>query len=352
MTLAMVKTNLAPTEWGPEWDSKPWFQRDEVWGLDRKQKLIDSIKRGMPFGLICIWSNRVNGSTENLIIDGKQRCTTICAFMNGDFKDSEAKEWDEWTPEEQSGFLNAQVAVQVITLKDDEKEEMIFELFRRINTQSKQLSAGQLLHSLRTPIQQFMDEVFFHEIDEGGVYAENIKTLREKWAIYLCKTTFAIKRSTAHSELTFLAGLVVPLLTGKNEAITTSFDIISDNGLRDEVTDTMKENFFKKMNGDNGFMSIIQDGWDHNQFKKSAKGYPGFGQITPIIYLVNLFHDQGMRSGVEDVISGMRQFFLLLDEDDEKELEWKNRFRKNRNIESLKQDIQFIRQALNDAAGD
>ena len=351
-SLKMVHLKLQPTDDDdrlPGWSSDPWFQRDQVWGLDRKQKLIDSIRQGMPFGMICLWHHRVNGSDVKEIIDGKQRCTTICAFMNNKFRDIDGKFWKEWSDKERSDAKNEQVAVQVVTLEEHETDEKIYELFRRINTQSKQLTAGQLLKSSESvDMMKFVNTVFFDDISDGGLYAENIAILRKSWATLLCKDTFVIKSSSSHSELTFLAGLVIPLLTGKNEAITTSFDIICRNGLRDNVTPTMKEDFFKKMNGENGFMSIIKEGWDRNQFKKSAKGYPNFGPITPIIYLVNQFHDPETSSDAEDMISKMRQFFDKMNEDEDKELEWKIRFRKNRNVEALRNDILFIRNILND----
>lgn len=355
MTLQMVYRNLHPATTDdepplPVWTSDPWFQRDQVWCLQRKQKLIDSIKNGMPFGMVSIWFHRANRSDVKDIMDGKQRCTTIVAFMNNDFRDTEGKFWSDWLPADQKDAKNVLVVVQQVTLEDHETDEKIYELFRRINTQSKQLSAGQLLNTVRAGPMQFVKEVFLDKINEDGGYAEEIRTLRHTWSTLLCKDTFAITSNTAHSELTILAGLVVPLLTGKNEAITTSFDIISANGLRDEVTDTMKENFFKKMNGDNGFMSIIKSGWEFRQFKKSKRGYPNFGQITPIIYLVNLYHQQD--SDAKDLISKMDQFFKLLDEDEDKEFVWKTRFRKNRNIETLRQDITFIQQTLNAAAAD
>lgn len=331
------------------WSSDPWFQRQQVWDISRKRKLIDSAKKGMPFGMVWIWTHEVNGVLTTDIIDGKQRCTTLASFKNGDFRDSDDKYWSDWSDLEQFKFCNQNVAVMGVTLEGDESNEVVVELFRRINTQSKQLTPGQLLKSCYDEdVLKFIRQVFFEDIDEEGRFAEDIKEFRSKWAKIFCKTEFSIKSNTSNGELTFLAGLVVPFLTGKNEAITTSFDIISNNGLRDTIDDAMKETFFLKMNGDSGFLEIAEFGWDVKQFKKSAKGYPSFGKITPIIYMVNKAHTYTSNTDDADaklcftIIPHMENFYEKLSEDEDLDEEWTIRFRRNRNIETLRCDIEFI----------
>ena len=331
------------------WSSDPWFQRQQVWDISRKRKLIDSAKKGMPFGMVWIWTHEVNGVLTTDIIDGKQRCTTLASFKNGDFRDSDDKYWSDWSDLEQFKFCNQNVAVMGVTLEGEESNEVVVELFRRINTQSKQLTPGQLLKSCYDEdVLKFIRQVFIEKIDEDDRFAEDIKEFRLKWAKIFCKTEFSIKSNTSNGELTFLAGLVVPFLTGKNEAITTSFDIISNNGLRDTIDDAMKETFFLKMNGDSGFLEIAEFGWDVKQFKKSAKGYPSFGKITPIIYMVNKAHTYTSNTDDADaklcftIIPHMENFYEKLSEDEDLDEEWTIRFRRNRNIETLRCDIEFI----------
>jgi hypothetical protein len=355
---------------GQRWSSEPWFQRDAVWDLKRKQKLIDSLKKGMPFGMVWTWTHVVDGVSVTDIIDGKQRCTTLVAFLNGLFPDENGFYWSQWSEREQARAETRLVAVQGVRLEEGETEWNVVELFRRINTQSKQLTPGQLLKSCeREDAMQFLKKVFLDDLDEECPFYETINLLRERWASVFCKEGFKIKPNTSHGELTFLAGLVVPLLTGQNEAITTSFDILNLNGLRDPVDVSMKEAFFEKMLGaaaigrgdEDGFLDIVQSGWDWNQFRKSAKGYPTFGKITPIIYLVNEAYDE--RNSVHPdslshahrspgtaaaLVPRMEEFFEKLDDDKDLEDEWKVRFRKNRNIENLRLDVQFIRDTIAD----
>ena len=339
---------------GQKWSSEPWFQRDAVWDLKRKQKLIDSLKKGMPFGMVWTWTHVVDGVSVTDIIDGKQRCTTLVAFMNGQFRDEDGKLWSEWTEREQARAETKQVAVQGVQLEDGETEWTVVELFRRINTQSKQLTPGQLLKSCeQESVVKFLKMVFLDDLDEEGPFSEQIAALRERWAAVFCKEGFKIKTNASHGELTFLSGVVVPLLTGKNEAITTSFDILNLNGLRDAVSDEMKAAFFEKMLGEGGFLEIVQSGWEENQFKRSAKGYPTFVKITPILYLVNQAHiartSAGASSEAQDcaaLVPHVQEFFEKLDDDEDLEDDWKVRFRKNRNIENLRLDVQFIRDTI------
>jgi hypothetical protein len=339
------------------WSAKPWFQRDMVWDIGRKQKLIDSLKKGMPFGMVWVWTHIVDGVSITEIIDGKQRCTTLVEFMNGGFRDQDGLLWSEWSDGARIRAECRLVPVQGLMLEENETEEVIVELFRRINTQSKKLTPGQLLKSCdKEDVMLFINLLFFDEIDVEGVYSLEIETFRNKWASIFCKTVFNIKMNLSRTELSFLAGMVVPLLTGKNEAITTSFDIICINGLRDTITDDMKVGFFEKMNGDGGLLDIFEAGWNENQFKKSAKGYPSFGIISPIIYLVNQDHivktepDEASidARNCSALIPSMKQFYEKLNEDEDLVIAWVDRFRKNRTIEALRLDVEFIRQTISE----
>jgi hypothetical protein len=342
---------------GQRWSTSPWYQRDQVWDKKRKKKLIDSLKKGMPFGMVWTWTHVVDGVAVTDIIDGKQRCTTLSAFMNDDFRDEDGFLWSEWSESERVRAENQHVAVQGVTLNDDETESTIVELFRRINTQSKQLSPGQLLKSCeKEDTMQFIMKVFFEENDENSLFANEIEIFRNKWAHVFCKTEFKIKETSSHSELTFLAGMVVPLLTGKNEAITSSFEILLENGLQDTISYENKVMFFEKMNSDDGFLDIAMRGWEENQFKKSAKGFPTLGKITPFIYIVNktyIVHTSPDDAGCDarkcmELIPLLNEFFEKLDDDEDIKTAWEIRLRKNRNIETLREDVEFIWNTITD----
>lgn len=57
----------------------PPYQRGIVWGNDKKNALISTIKKGFPFGSILIY---IDKDGKKQLIDGLQRCTTIFEFVN------------------------------------------------------------------------------------------------------------------------------------------------------------------------------------------------------------------------------------------------------------------------------
>lgn len=61
----------------------PKYQRGLQWSEQQQLSLIDSIKKGFPFGSILLNKREsANGSITYDIIDGLQRCTTINKFLN------------------------------------------------------------------------------------------------------------------------------------------------------------------------------------------------------------------------------------------------------------------------------
>jgi len=66
------------------------YQRSEVWGDERKQKLIDSIIKQYNLGMI--FFRKINGTYE--VLDGQQRLKSIFEFMENSYPTS-----PELTPE-------------------------------------------------------------------------------------------------------------------------------------------------------------------------------------------------------------------------------------------------------------
>lgn len=66
---------------------RPLFQRQFVWTVPQASKFIESILLGLPIPGIFLY--REEGTRKHLIIDGLQRLTTIAAFSDGRFPDSD-----------------------------------------------------------------------------------------------------------------------------------------------------------------------------------------------------------------------------------------------------------------------
>ena len=58
----------------------PKYQRGIVWRDSQKKELIDSIKKGIPFGSILLYQDE--NANNYRLIDGLQRCTTIYEFIS------------------------------------------------------------------------------------------------------------------------------------------------------------------------------------------------------------------------------------------------------------------------------
>lgn len=71
----------------------PTYQRGLVWKKEQKNDLIDSIKKGLPFGSILLYKDEENGTYR--IIDGLQRCSTIYEFIQNPSKYFNTDDVDE-----------------------------------------------------------------------------------------------------------------------------------------------------------------------------------------------------------------------------------------------------------------
>ena len=337
---------------GEYWDANPEFQRGLVWSGEYKKGLVDSIKKNMPFGML----TTVRSQGKTMLIDGKQRADTVRDFLNDGFTDMDGLKFSEWSADDKAQARNMMVPVQQVVLEENEGEADIVELFRRINTQSKQLTTGQLLNSCASqPTMVFLRELFMiQDIAVDNEFAEEIQKFRDEWASIFCKTVFKINTtSKSRGDLKVLAGLVIPFLTGNNEAITTSFNIVFGHGLKDPVTSGMKRDFFRRMDM---FLKIARIGYNSEYFKKLPKGYPAsLAEISPFIFLVNIMTKEygddpapSIRAVCAEIMSSdnLQTFFSMLRDNGEHKENWVNRLRKNRAVGTLTKDIKWIAEKL------
>lgn len=162
---------LAPSDWtvgtiyqqiGKQIDLDPAFQRRNVWSTSAKSKFIESIFLGVPVPQILL-SSKKNTRNSFLVLDGKQRLTTIKEFMDGKFSNGRrfnlrsisvlkdtigGKNWDNISKEEEwkDRFENATLRTAV--LKGWENESVLYEIFYRLNSGSVKLSPMELRMSL------------------------------------------------------------------------------------------------------------------------------------------------------------------------------------------------------------
>lgn len=140
------------------------YQRKLVWTLDEKQNLIDSLIKDYPIPLILFADTSEDGSTFYEIMDGMQRLNAIFSFIDNVFtvrnqyfdinEFSRAKQaadagiiaaasrdGNEFiSPETCADILDYQLAVTIFPIKS---EEQVTDVFGRINSGGRQLSAQE-----------------------------------------------------------------------------------------------------------------------------------------------------------------------------------------------------------------
>jgi hypothetical protein len=132
-------------------DLQPNFQRGEVWGKAKKQRLIDSILRGWHIPPIHVI--QVPNSDKQEVLDGQQRLAAIRDFLGGEFaingnldpvesylKELDGLSWDE-LPDAVAGKIE-DFTIRLLTISDYKPGEP-GELFYRLNQPTNLTSAEQ-----------------------------------------------------------------------------------------------------------------------------------------------------------------------------------------------------------------
>jgi hypothetical protein len=135
----------------------PGFQRNSVWGLSDRRKLIDTVCRNYPLPAIFLYRRQHNGEIIYDVIDGKQRIETILMFTGvirgGRFSaklqlpnqgDPDLYDWNALCKRNLQYLING---YDLRTIEVDGDPGAIIDLFVRINSTGKSLSAAEKRHA-------------------------------------------------------------------------------------------------------------------------------------------------------------------------------------------------------------
>jgi len=126
-------------------DMNPEYQRELVWELEDKQKLIHSIFNNVDIGKFVFikrdYDSRKNATPHLLeILDGKQRLTAIKEFWEDRFQYN-GFYYSELHPRDQSHFDTFLISMAEVT---DPTKEQIYRYFLRLNTSGKTIAQSHL----------------------------------------------------------------------------------------------------------------------------------------------------------------------------------------------------------------
>ena len=140
----------------------PSFQRALVYSIDQMHALIDSILHGYSIGQVTL--AEVNG--QYLVVDGQQRITTICKYINGYVPAFNGMYFSSLSEEEQNIINETDLPVAILT---DARKEEIAEQFKRTNTCGELLTTIEILCAIYDcHFMQEMKQVFDLKMKRSG----------------------------------------------------------------------------------------------------------------------------------------------------------------------------------------
>lgn len=134
----------------------PEFQRYHVW-KERKRKslLIESLMLRIPIPAFYFYENE---NTNFIVIDGQQRLSTIREYIEGEFKlfgleylenQCGGKTFYELDIKYQQRIFRTQLAVNILDARSP--SNVVFDIFRRVNTGGVSLKAQEIRNSIAKP---------------------------------------------------------------------------------------------------------------------------------------------------------------------------------------------------------
>lgn len=132
-------------------DIRPPYQREFVYSDDKRNKVIETLSRNLPLGVIYLAKNS-DGTME--VIDGQQRIMSICKYLNGDFSVNGIADFLNEKTFNCELYKNTAIYKQIMSYNnllayivegDDDDEKL--DWFRTINISGEKLTDQELLNA-------------------------------------------------------------------------------------------------------------------------------------------------------------------------------------------------------------
>ncbi len=146
---------LVQLQEGGHLNLEPGFQRQSVWSLTDRRKLVQSILQGYPVPSIFLYRREEGGWPVYDVLDGKQRLETIFMYMKTtgfrrkgfpvrfQFEDDDKPYWYEWTDLKKYHLTAPFLSYRIQTVEVSGDLSDIVDLFVRINSAGKALTSAE-----------------------------------------------------------------------------------------------------------------------------------------------------------------------------------------------------------------
>ncbi len=127
------------------------FQREDVWNIDRKSELVESVLMGLPLPIFYFNQDKYG---RLIVIDGRQRLTALFEYMSGKYAltrlkvlpNENKKKFNELSPLLQSRIEDYQIQAHVIMPPTPDR--LKFDIFDRVNRGGMQLNKQEIRNAL------------------------------------------------------------------------------------------------------------------------------------------------------------------------------------------------------------
>jgi len=130
----------------------PPYQRNDIWPLANKKRLIDSIKNGYPLPMFFL--HKKNGNKYDMV-DGQQRTRTLIGYKKDLFSDMNKKKFSQSNQIEINNFI-----IGVTLIYDEENEKVLQDFYYRVNKFGSKLNRPEILRA------QYFDTHFQNLVEE------------------------------------------------------------------------------------------------------------------------------------------------------------------------------------------
>lgn len=195
----------------------PSYQRNDIWTLPAKKRLVDSIKLGYPLPAFFL-NLKADGSYD--MVDGQQRTRALIGYVNGQFPDLNK----EFFASSREQILNYKLSITVI---HDTEDQSVEDFYFRVNNYGTKLNRQEKLKAQRA------NTLFLNMV-------ENIADSQD----FISLNIFSEAATDRMIDVDFISELIAQMkvgITEKKKAADRLYDVIETQ----EEASYLTDEFFK-----------------------------------------------------------------------------------------------------------